>query len=114
MLSNQLSIQYDKMTILFTVIITDIDENQVNTKKGWLCQILTVFIKIYIEFCGKSQNFVDVRISQSPCPQTSAFDTPFANFLYGRHLIKVSRREDIVEQFQGLFISQYLKKMGKR
>ena len=32
-LSNQLSIQYDKMTILFTVIITDIDENQVNTKK---------------------------------------------------------------------------------
>ena len=34
MLNNQLSIQYDQRKIPFTVIIKDIDENQVNVENG--------------------------------------------------------------------------------
>ena len=61
-----------------------------------LCQILTVFIKIYIEFCGKSPklcgrpNFP----TPPPRPQTSAIDkhpSPlFADVLYGRPLSYIS------------------------
>ena len=39
MLNNQISIQYDQRKIPFTVIITDINENQVHIENGKLCQI---------------------------------------------------------------------------
>ena len=34
LIDNQLSNQYDQKKILFTVIITDIDENQVHVENG--------------------------------------------------------------------------------
>ena len=77
MLNNQLSIQYDQRKIPFTVIITDIDENQVHIEIGLLCQILTVFINIYIEYFGKSPKFCGR-------PHFPKVDSP----LHGFHILR--------------------------
>ena len=76
MLNDQLSIQYDQRKIPFTVIITDIDENQCMSN-------LNRFISNFVE---NPQNFAMSLFPQIPSPPLTA--PILTAVLYGRPLSK--------------------------